>query len=100
GPCALALSCRGSSHGCRSDEFTRQRGRLCGALPWTTTVSLSLRMSNSSIGKEERLAIDASPVAAPKSQGQSVELSQQPLASSCDNRRGSCRSVGTGLAAR
>jgi len=35
----------------------RKRGRLCGALPTTTTVSLSLPRSNSSLRNEERLAI-------------------------------------------
>src|SRR5262249_32617975 len=35
---------------------TRKPGRLCGALPWTTTVSLILPKSNSPIRKEERLA--------------------------------------------
>src|SRR5262249_52701590 len=30
-------------------------GRSCGALPWTTTVSLKLPRSNSPIRKEERL---------------------------------------------
>src|SRR5215831_19249098 len=35
----------------------RPQGRSCGALPWTTTVSLSLPRSNSPIRKEERLAI-------------------------------------------
>src|SRR6516225_11076198 len=37
--------------------LTRKPGRSCGALPWTTTVSLSLPRSNSPIRKEERLAI-------------------------------------------
>ena len=37
----------------------RKRGRLCGALPTTTTVSLRLPRSNSPIRKEERLMIDA-----------------------------------------
>src|SRR5262245_7227095 len=32
---------------------TRNPGRSCGALPWTTTVSLSLPRSNSPIRKEE-----------------------------------------------
>src|SRR5262249_52603922 len=35
----------------------RPQGRSCGALPWTTTVSLSLPRSNSPIRKEVRLAI-------------------------------------------
>src|SRR5215467_2641758 len=38
----------------------RKPGRSCGALPTTTTVSLSLLRSNSPIRKEERLAINAS----------------------------------------
>ena len=38
----------------------RKRGRLCGALPWTTIVSLSLPRCNSPIRKEKRMAIDAS----------------------------------------
>src|SRR5262245_28327905 len=33
----------------------RERGRLCGALPWTTIVSLSLPRSKSPIRKEEGL---------------------------------------------
>src|SRR5262245_60476795 len=33
----------------------RPQGRLCGALRWTTTVSLKLPRSNSPIRKEERL---------------------------------------------
>src|SRR6516165_5494334 len=37
--------------------LTRKPGRSCGALPWTTTASLSLPRSNSPIKKEERLAI-------------------------------------------
>ena len=42
-----------------ADQMTHEAARtiMCGALPWTTTVSLSLPMSNSSIRKEERLAI-------------------------------------------
>ena len=41
----------------------RKRGRLCGALPTTTTVLLRLPRSNSPIRKEELLAIDASTAA-------------------------------------
>src|SRR6516225_10046176 len=38
-------------------QWRTELRRSCGALPWTTTVSLSLPKSNSPIRKEERLAI-------------------------------------------
>src|SRR5262249_39051300 len=43
--------------------FTRKRGRSCGALQWTTTVSLSLPRRNSPISKrslDEKLRTDQS----------------------------------------
>src|SRR5262249_36269523 len=55
GPWALALSCRGNSHGCRSDDSRGITGDHAAHCLGLRPVSLSLPRSNSPIRKKDRL---------------------------------------------